>query len=126
MARTTIEEVIKILDNTGLSDAILTAFVDSANVFVTQSLGSTSLSATVLTEIEKWIAAHMVAITRERTAQKEGAGGAEITYTGKWGEQLRATNYGQMAITLDTTGTLDELSNGRRSATIQAITSFED
>ena len=38
MARTNIEDVKNILDETTLSDVILTAYVNSANVFVTAAL----------------------------------------------------------------------------------------
>ena len=126
MARTTVDDVKNILDDTGLSDAILLAFVNSANVFVTATLTGKSLSDAVMEEIEKWIAAHMVTITRERVAKKEGAGGAFIEYAGEWGRGLASTSYGQMAINLDTSETLQALADGKRTATSRAIISFDD
>jgi len=125
MARTTIEDVEYILDDTELDDDVLESFINGANVFVTANLTGKSLSTDLLTEIERWIAAHMISSTRERMAAKEGAGGAEITYTGKWGEGLALTPYGQMAISLDTSNTLMALSEGKRTATSRAVTSFE-
>lgn len=126
MARTNIDDVKAILDDTSLSDEILTAFVNSANVFVTATLNGKGLSDDLLEEIEKWIAAHMVTITRERVAKEEGAGGAYIKYAGEWGQGLASTSYGQMALGLDTSETLQALADGKRTATSRAIISFDD
>lgn len=126
MARTNIEDVKNILDETTLSDDILTAYVNSANVFVTAALTGKGLGDAVMEEIEKWIAAHMITITRERVAREEGAGGAYIKYAGEWGAGLASTSYGQMAINLDTSNTLQALSEGKRIATSRAIISFDN
>ena len=126
MARTTVDEVKNILDDTSLSDAIITSYIDDANVFVTDSLTGKGLSTDMMTKIEKWITAHMISVTRERMAAKEGAGGAEITYTGKWGAGLASSPYGQMAINLDTSNTLLALVEGKRTATSRAVVSFDD
>jgi hypothetical protein len=125
MARTTIADVKYILDDTDLTDATITSFINGANVFVTATLTGKSLTDELLAEIERWVTAHMIASTVERMALKEGAGGAEITYTGKWGEGLASTPYGQMAINLDTSNTLMSIKEGKRTATSRAITSFE-
>jgi hypothetical protein len=66
----------------------------------------------------------MIACTRERTALKEAAGGASITYTGKYDKNLSSTPYGQMVMTLDTTGAMSAL--GGKQASITAIQSFEN
>ena len=126
MARTTVDDVKNILDNTGLTDAVITAFINDANIFVTAHLTGEGLDDDELESIEKWIAAHMITITRERMAAKEGAGGAEITYIGKWGEGLMSTPYGQMAIELDTSDTLLKLAQGKKEASSRAVESFED
>ena len=121
MARTTVDLVKDILDDTGLSDTIIESFIDGANTFVTANLGSKSLSTALLTEIERWIAAHMIASTRERTAKKAGAGGAEVEYTGYWSKGLDGTSYGQMAVTLDTSKTLEAMSQGKLAAWSKAV-----
>jgi len=126
MARTNVNDLKKILDDSALAYSTLSAYIDSANVFVTATLTGQSLSTALLTEIEKWIAAHMVTITRERVAKKEGAGGAFIEYAGQWGRGLASTSYGQMAINLDTSETLQALADGKRTATSRAIISFDD
>lgn len=118
MARTTAAEVKQILD-TDLSDAIVDAYIVGANAMVTDALSSSGLSDTLLEEIERWLSAHMIASTRERMAEKEGAGGASITYTGKYGEQLASTPYGQQVLILDTTGTMASL--GKKKAVLAAV-----
>jgi len=124
--RTSVLAVKQILDNTTLSNIIIEAYINSANVMVTEVLGGTDLSDDTLTEIERWVAAHMVASTRERQAIKEAAGTASITYTGAYGVGLKSTSYGQMALTLDTSGLLAIASGGAKSAFIKAITSFDE
>ena len=121
MARVTATEVKQILDDSELDDTIVDAFIKGANALVNQSLGTGT--SDLLTEIERWIAAHLIASTRERQAKKEGAGGASIEYTGVYGSNLALTSYGQMALTLDTTGVLASL--GGKSAKITAIKSFD-
>jgi hypothetical protein len=86
MGRVTATEVKAIMDGVTLADAVIDSYIIGANTIVTDNLGSSTLSVAMLKEIERWLAAHLVAITRERTAKKEGAGGASIEYTGDWGE----------------------------------------
>jgi hypothetical protein len=122
--RTTIDEVTYILDNTELDEDTITSYINDANVFVTQTLGTT-LSVAVLTAIEKWIAAHMIVSTRERMSKEEGAGGAFIKWAGEWGKGLLFTPYGQMAVTLDTTGVLNNIAKGKSNAWIKAVPNFD-
>ena len=122
-ARVSIDDVKAILDNSKLTDPTITAFITSANIFVNSNLGSAGLGEDLLFEIERWLAAHMISVTRERTAKKEGAGGASIEYTGEWGKGLSGSSYGQTAIALDSSGTLTALSEGKLPAITFAITS---
>jgi hypothetical protein len=126
MARTTVDEVKNILDDTSLGDAIITAYIDDANVYVTDVLTGKGLSTDMMTKIEKWLTAHMITITRERIAKEEGAGGAYIKYAGEWGAGLSSSPYGQMAINLDSSNTLLALAEGKRTATSRAVVSFDD
>jgi len=122
MALTNITDVKAILDNTTLSDTIITSYISAASTFVTGALGtSTVLTTAQLKEIERWVAAHMISVTRERTAKKEEAGGAKVEYTGEFGVGLQSTSYGQMAIALDVTGVLGQLSLGLKDIVIQAL-----
>lgn len=122
--RTTIEEVKKILGTTELSDGVLEAYIEDANVYINEILKGKGLSEPVLTTIEKWVTAHMITITQERAAKEEGAGGAYIKYAGEWGTGLSSSSYGQMAMNLDPTNTLLYLDMGIRHATSRAVKSF--
>ena len=92
---------------------------------MTTLLGSSSLSADTLQDIERWITCHMMAITRDRISQKAQAGAALIEYAAKYGAGLSSTDYGQMAINLDTTGTLTSSLKGKKEAWVYAVTSFK-
>ncbi len=122
--RTTVEKVTDILDDTELDDEIIESFINSANIFVTASLSGKGMSDALLAEIERWLSAHMVASTRERTAKKEAAGTASIEYSGTWGEGLLSTSYGQTAVAMDTSGTLAAIAQGKLTAQIYAVPSF--
>lgn len=124
MGRVTVAEVKAILDDTALSDPVITTFITSANVMVTQALGSSTLGVSVLKEIERWMTAHMIASSRERMAKSEEAGGAKINYTGQFYTGLRGTPYGQMVLVLDTTGAMAAL--GGKAVKLQAIKEFDD
>lgn len=118
--RTTAQEVRDVLDNTELIDSQIEAYITSAEVLVTQVLGTT-LDESVLAEIERWLTAHMIASTRERQAKKEEAGTAKIEYNGQFKGGLESTTYGQMVLLLDTTGAMANASKGLQSAYIRAV-----
>jgi hypothetical protein len=122
MARVTADEVRILFDDSELTDPVVEAFIEGATELVTEILTGSGLSAALLKEIERWIAAHMIATTLNRLAIKEGAGGASITYTGKYDRNLSSSPYGQTAMVLDTTGRMAAL--GGRRARIFAIPSF--
>ena len=121
MARVTPAALKLILADSELSDDVLSAFIGSANTMVNNVVGG-YLDETTLTEIEKWLAVYMISCTVERMASREGAGGAEIYYTGRYGQELSSTPYGQMALVLDPTGRMAAL--GGKAVSIIAIRSF--
>jgi hypothetical protein len=123
--RTTVEEVTNILEDTELSDLEIEGYISSANIFVTDTLGTKGLSATTLANIEMWITAHMIVVTRERVIKKAEAGGASVEYVGKWGEGLLGSTYGQMAVNLDTSGTLMNIAKLKSSAWSKAVPNFD-
>jgi hypothetical protein len=122
MARTTAAEVKEII-KTSLSEAEVLPYVTSANILITQALGSSGLGTDVMKEIERWVAAHMLASTKTRQATDEKAGTASVKYSGQYGANLSSTTYGQMALTLDATGALAAL--GGRAMEIYAVPSFD-
>jgi len=122
--RVTATEVKAIMD-TELTDVQVNAYITSANVTVNEIMGTTE-TTDILKEIERWLCAHMISITRERQAAKEGADEANITYTGKYGMALQSTSYGQMVLTLDTTGAFADASDAKPPIVWKAIQSFDD
>lgn len=120
--RVTEAEVLEILPaGTSLVEATVLPFATSANTFVTANLGDKSLSDDLLKEIERWIAAHMIAMSKEQQIKEAGAGGAVVKYTGYWSYKLLATNYGQVAVSLDTSKTLEAIAKGKLAAWSVAV-----
>jgi len=117
MARTTTTEVKEIIDTT-LTD--LTAFITAANLVVSKVYADDDVMTDVeLKEVERWLAAHYVAI-RDPVARAEQADKASATYAwGDLGKGLEFTPYGQMALTLDLTGKLQQI--GKRKTVFQCI-----
>ena len=120
MARTSVAKVREIID-TESADPIVQAYVDGASNLVDSVLGTSLLSGAVKTEIETWLAAHMIAVSRERPAIKEGAGGAFIEYSGEFSEGLKSTSYGQMVLVFDSTGAMANL--GSKVIKLKAVKS---
>lgn len=119
MSRVTAAEVLVIMDAVELADPIVEAYISGAETFVNENLTNTALSEATLKEIERWLTAHLISISRERQSKKEQAGKAAIEYAGAWGEGLKMTSFGQTAIALDSTGTLNGLSG--KAVTFYAI-----
>jgi hypothetical protein len=124
--RTTAAEVDQIMDlESSVTDTTIERYITMANALVDELLGTdTSLSSTLKQEIECNLAAHFIASTIARMGAVERLGEARVDYTGKWGEGLKSTPYGQNVLLLDTTGKMAEGSQGR--AYIKAIGSWDD
>lgn len=121
MARVTAAEVLEIMpQDTVLTSVSILPFITSANTFVTDVL-TDLLTDETLKEIERWLAAHMATVVRERLSKEAGAGGAYIKYAGNWGEELSSTQYGQMVLMLDTSNKLRNLKDGKSKAWIYAV-----
>ena len=118
MARVTDEEVKEIIETT----ITTTPFITAANLVVTSRLGDQGIDDDLLKEIERWFAAHLVAI-REPQAKTEKTGDTGVTYFGKDGTGLDATPYGQQVKVLDPTGLMATL--GSRAAEMKAFELFD-
>jgi hypothetical protein len=118
--RTTEQGVLDIMDN-DLTTAQVTPYLTSSNIFVTETLLSVGLSDEILAEIEKWLTAHMIALTKDRISKEEGAGGAYIKWAGIWEKGFNATPYGQMAMNLDSSNTLATIVKQKSSAWTKAV-----
>ena len=122
--RTTAAKVKQIIDTT-ISDTDVDEYIVGANALVTEVLGDdTTITDTLKTVIEQYLTAHFMASTRERLARKEGAGGANILYTGEDGLGLKGTPYGQNVLSFDSTGKFAAL-DGKKAASLTAVKSFD-
>ena len=117
--RVTPSDVKEIID-TDLTDTRVQSFIDSASALIDATIAD-RLTDTLLTEIEKWLSAHLIATTNERQLRSGTAGPAKADYFGKDGVGLDSSTYGQQVRMLDTTGKLYQLSSGKAKATLQAL-----
>jgi len=123
--RTTYAEVVAIMDDCDKTELQVAPFIIAASLFITNVFSEdTTTGATTLAELEKWMAAHMLASTICRTASEEKVGEASVKYTGKWDINLKGTSYGQMVLVLDPSGLIAG-NVGKQAATTFAIESFD-
>ncbi len=120
--RVTAEDVQKIIE-TSKDTSVIEAFITAANLTIDTVLATAGLSEDQLTEIERWLAAHLMACSVEPQIMKEQAGNAAATYAGVTKMGLDATLYGQQVKILDTSGLLaaQEALIGKRNASVYAI-----
>lgn len=105
MARVSLQDVKNIMD-TSLDNSEIFPMINQANRIVTRQLSGEGMTSDQLSDIEMWLAAHLIAITKERQAESEQLQDARVQYQGNFGQALRSTTYGQMVITLDESGKL--------------------
>jgi len=121
--RVTVGEVRDIISTSEENDKVQ-ACIDTANVLVTEKLGSsTSISTAHKKKIEQWLAAHFVACSIERQTSTERIGETQAQFMGQSGKGLEATTYGQQVKVLDTTGAFSNL--GKRKARVDTIEAFD-
>jgi hypothetical protein len=106
MARTN-ATAVKILIDTELSDADVDAFIADAAALLTSTgiEDADCHDSASLTVLEKYLAAHLVAL-RERQLTGEKIGAASESLGGDFGRGLDFTQYGQQAIAYDCSGIL--------------------
>lgn len=108
---------VKEILQTKLTASVLTPFITLANQLVNRHLkGEASLTEDELKEIERWLAAHLVAIRTPPTESESTGGQVTLKFQGKSGMGLKATTYGQQVIAMDPTGKLANLDNNKRNA----------
>ena len=102
MPLVTDSDVKQILD----TDVDTTPFINAADLIVTQYLTTSGLSTAMLTEIERWLAAHLTCMMDPRETAK-AMGDARVSFEqGTLGAGLQSTRYGQQVLLLDWTGTI--------------------
>lgn len=114
--RTTSSAVLLLMDGVDpLTD--LTSFIEVASHIVDRISDADEddeVSSATLELIERWLSAHAYAQRDPSVVPtSERAGPVGASYQSSVGLFLKNTRYGQMAILLDPTGTLLELSEGR-------------
>jgi len=95
---------VQAIINTALSDTDIQFIIEQANRMVTDTLSGEGLSAARLKDIEMWLAAHLIATTKERQPLEEWVGEVRVTFAQQPKGFMNQTMYGQMVLNLDTTG----------------------
>ena len=95
--------------DTAIVDLEANVFITAANLLVNivNTTGGITATAT-LKEIERWLSAHFICI-RDPQASSEKAGSVAQSLQQKVDLHFNQTRYGQMALLLDTSGTLAAL-----------------
>lgn len=106
-SRITVNDLVEIFDTT-LTESQLGAFINSAHNLIQANLLNIGLGETILTEIHKYLAAHFASL-RDQRLQSERVADVSYNYQGKTDMGFQSTFYGQMALALDTSGTLASL-----------------
>jgi len=119
MARTNIADVRTII-TTSLEDNQVTSFITDANLIVTSKFTGVTISNDLLEAIEKWLTAHLIAMSQKRQLSDQGVDKISIRYAGKFGLYLEHTTYGQMVIFLDTTNTMINAQAGAEEGKVAA------
>ena len=120
MAIRATEAMVKEIIDTDLTNEQITPFLIAANTMVADLLLNENYSVTTLQEIERWLAAHFVAV-RDPQVTSEKIGDAQAVYEGKTGKGLESTRYGQQVMTLEHHGLLAQLASGKRPAEVKTI-----
>jgi len=115
--RVTSAEVFEIIDVIS-TITNLTPYITAANRIVEDNLTGKGIADGTLKEVERWLSAHFTAIHDQRFT-KEKVELQEVSYGGKTGMRLLSTLYGQQAMILDPTGTLEKLNNGKYAMNFQ-------
>ena len=123
MARNTTTE-LELIFETSLTDPQLQAFLDHADIIVTNTCATSKspypvLSASELKVIEVYVAAHLACL-RDPISLRAKLSEAEswnwpASVTTAWGQGLKLSPYGQMAIAADRSGLLASLGKQRGS-----------
>jgi len=120
MARTTSDLVKSVLlsdyDTDGTPD--LTSFIDAASSVVDDVSDCATTKGKTLTSaklelIERWLAAHFY-VMQDRTYAQRKTLNSQAIFDGRTGMYLEASTYGQMAVTLDSSGCLFAIASGSR------------
>lgn len=121
----TVDDVEDLMQDSSLSDSYVTSVLTTVDRILSKvyEYYTDTISDNLLTELQKYYAAHIIASTTSRMAAEEQVGDARIKYTGKWDVGFNSTPYGQILLALDPSGLIAK--TGLKSASIYAIKSFD-
>lgn len=123
MPRTTAADVIAVLAGGGDYDTDaapdLTPYITAGSAIVDMVVACAArkkrtVTDAQLTVMETWVSAHCYAVSDKPYSQRSTLR-ASGTFQGQTGMHLEATLYGQMAITLDPSGCLNNINNQSRA-----------
>ena len=117
-----IDRVREIIE-TELTNEQITPYLAAAEVMLVSAFREKTVDVATREELKAWLAAHYIAVTRQRVSAKESAGGASIEYAGVYGAALESTPWGQTAMMMDATGALKAASTKKGNIQIIAIQS---
>jgi hypothetical protein len=100
------DDVVDVLGSTELSDPQLNALIKAAGRLYDRRTEGEDVDTDVRDDVVTHLAAHLVATGPERQISSAGEGGGNVSFEGETGEGLSATTHGQVAMTLDPTGSL--------------------
>lgn len=96
--------------------------VDTANLYVDTHLATAGHTEPVLEKIELYLAAHILALVEERGGLKGGKmSDASEFLADVYSAGFQSTRFGQLALALDTTGTLARLGSPALKAEFRVI-----
>ena len=122
-ARVSAEQVTELITTSLEESVILSSMVDTANLYVDTYLLEADHSDAILEKIELYLAAHFVAITEERGALKSSKTGdaRDEWHTDYMGTGFNSTRFGQVALTLDTSGILAGVGSAKLKAQFRVV-----
>ena len=122
--RVTAAEVKDII-NTSIDDqVILNSMITTASLLVDENVSAVtpSLSTALLKRIELYLAAHFVSLTEEKGALiGEEFGDSNVRLANIYSAGYNSTRFGQMAVSLDTSGQLKSLGAPTLKATFRVV-----
>lgn len=117
MANRVVGQEVKDIIDTEKTSSQVDPYITSAHLVVDQHLLGQGLSEALLTEIERWLSAHFVAVD-DKQEDFVWIGDSRARFGGKFGLGLDFTAYGQQVKLLDPTGALAALGKPKASFTV--------
>lgn len=117
----TVDDVQDLLLDSSLSDGYVTSILTTVDRILVKTYEhyTGSISSSLLGEIQKYYAAHIITATYKRFAVAEQIGEARVEWAGKFGIGFQSTPFGQILLALDPSGLIAK--TGIKSADFWAI-----